>query len=140
MTQTTSPTPPTSTSTGSSLLGSLGWGKKKAPASEIKHSSSAVALPALNRAKEEAAAAEAGRVAHSVPGSRIASRRGSVESLQEKLGGVGAGTSEGGGEQLMGEDGSFPAPLWKDDPVASLCVSGAFFGAGLFALIFSLLP
>ncbi|ORY89442.1 mitochondrial outer membrane protein IML2 [Leucosporidium creatinivorum] len=135
---------------GSSLLSSVGgggggssffgWGKKKVSTTELKHSSSTAALPALSKV----AALDAEKRSASAPGSKVPSREGSVFELGagvDRLSMNGEAEKVGTGEKMqMGEDGSFPAPLWKDDPIASLCVSGAFFGAGLFTLIFSLLP
>lgn len=128
--QTTAPPPSSSSSSG----GFFGWGSKKKPAlADLKHSASSTALPA-----PQVPIVEDSRVSSSEPGSRSHSRDPSVDRLR---GGVDALSLSGEKEKVqMGEDGSYPAPLWKDDPVASLLVSGAFFGAGLFTLIFSLLP
>ncbi|KAI5480790.1 mitochondrial outer membrane protein IML2 [Pseudohyphozyma bogoriensis] len=42
---------------------------------------------------------------------------------------------------LLSEDGTpLPAPAWQGDPLATMVISGASFGYGLFGLIFSILP
>lgn len=131
---TTQLTAPSSSSHSSSGGGGLfGWGRKKPALAELKHSASSSGLPALRTV-----AVADSRVVSSEPGSRSGSREGSFEGVRTGMEGLAvSGQQE---KVQMGEDGSYPAPAWKGDPIASMCISGAFFGAGLFTLIFSLLP
>lgn len=132
--QSTSPTP-SHHSAGGGGGGLFGWSKKKPALAELKHSASSGALPALR-----APGVEDSRVVASEPGSRSHSRAGSIDGVSRAVDQLSL-SGEGEKEKVqMGEDGSYPAPLWKGDPITSMCISGAFFGAGLFTLIFSLLP
>lgn len=107
----------------------LGWGssKKRSDLSNLRPSSSTTALPSIEKLNLSVP-----EPSGSVPSSRPASRSSSVEPEP----GTRAKTST-----LISEDGKpVPTPLWEGDGLSTLVISGASFGTGLFALIFSILP
>ncbi|GAA6001330.1 hypothetical protein JCM10207_006611 [Rhodosporidiobolus poonsookiae] len=103
------------------------WGKKKgaALASNLRHASSSSAL-----ASSAAPSTSAVSVSASAPGSELPSADASVDDLAKGL----------SSRLSLGDEGSYPAPAWKDDPLVTLIISGAALGSGMFGLIFSLLP
>ncbi|KAK4053906.1 Mitochondrial outer membrane protein iml2 [Microbotryomycetes sp. JL221] len=111
----------TNDESSSSATSLFGWGRKKssAAAAELKPSSSATALPSLNRLQLDDK-----RMSSSEPVSVNGSPLGSEANLVLDA----------------KADAGHPAPLWADDPLTTLTISGCAFGFGLFGLILSLLP
>ncbi|GAA5901756.1 hypothetical protein JCM5296_005398 [Sporobolomyces johnsonii] len=116
-----SPVPDSASSTSSSFFP---WRKRVAsPAPALKH---AVSSPALSNLAHKHADAPSS----SAPGSRVPSREDSAEDLVKAFEGKGT----------LAETGEYPTPLWEQDALNTLIVSGAALGSGMFGLIFSMLP
>ncbi|GAA5984842.1 hypothetical protein JCM11641_005434 [Rhodosporidiobolus odoratus] len=103
------------------------WGRKKSAAltPQLRHatSSSALASPStLDGTGFNGASA-------SEPPTTASSAQASVEELGRATGKV-----------SLGDEGSYPAPLWKDEPLTTMISSCAALGSGMFGLVFSMMP
>lgn len=100
--------------------GFFSWGRKKGSAvAELRHSASSATLSSAS------GAGSGGSGAAQVSASEPATTNASVEDL--KVGGL---SISNGGSTL-------PTPLWVDDPLVTMIISGAALGSGMFGLIFS---
>ncbi|KAM0791385.1 hypothetical protein ACM66B_005850 [Microbotryomycetes sp. NB124-2] len=108
--------------TAQTSSGSLfGWGRKKS-AVTLRPSASSTALPNLKSLQLDDRPHSA-----SEPVSTNATPNDSSTNLTASL-------------PPASNDLGHPAPLWADDPLTTLVISGCAFGFGLFGLILSLLP
>ncbi|GAA5875921.1 hypothetical protein JCM3774_005817 [Rhodotorula dairenensis] len=121
--------------------GLFGWGRKKNPAlHRVRHSASSSDLPS---ASSSSAPADKGAVPSDVPAStpvtEVSSPSGSTTDLTAGVARVQIGRTTTGSFMEADED-DFPTPLWANDPLTTLIISGAALGSGLFGLIFSMMP
>lgn len=116
-----------------------GWGRKKNPAlNRVRNASSSSELPSTGADADGDADAPGGGggVAQSAPGSRGPSRHNSATDLTAGVQRMQVGRVNTTAF-METDDDDFPAPLWADDPLTTLIVSGAALGSGMFGLIFS---
>ncbi|GAA5935455.1 hypothetical protein JCM3775_006276 [Rhodotorula graminis] len=106
------------------------WGRKRAPAvaASLRHSSSSSAIPTLHAPTPTRSGSA------SVPGSHVASENASVTDLVEGVDKTALVATAGDGAE------EHPAPLWAGDRLTTTVISGAALGAGMFGLIFSMMP
>ncbi|GAA5886014.1 hypothetical protein JCM6882_004233 [Rhodosporidiobolus microsporus] len=104
------------------------WGRKKGVSATqtLRHAASSSALSTSSAST----ISNAQHPSASEPGTTLPSAEASVENLAKDM----------AGKASLGEEGSYPAPLWKDDPLVTMIISGAALGSGMFGLIFSMMP
>ncbi|KAJ8294195.1 Inclusion body clearance protein IML2 [Rhodotorula toruloides] len=130
--QTTKPQPAVESSGG--FFSS--WGRKKpsaVAAPHLRHVNSSSAIPSLRSAS---ASNGEPAIAASAPVSELPSRSGSSTDLSTSFANK-VTLADGAGDA---EVDSYPSPLWANDPLTKLVISGAALGSGMFGLIFSMLP
>ncbi|KAK4054454.1 Mitochondrial outer membrane protein iml2 [Microbotryomycetes sp. JL201] len=97
----------------------FGWGRKKSTAAVLRPSASSAALPSLRNLQLNDKPQSASEPV-STNGTPNDSSTDLVAPQKNELG--------------------HPAPLWANDPLTTIVISGCAFGFGLFGLILSLLP
>lgn len=114
--------------------GLFGWGRKKNPAlHRVRHSSSSSDLPSASSPDRTAAPSD---VPASTPVTEVSSPSGSTTDLTAGIARVQVARTTTAAFMEADED-DFPTPLWANDPLTTLIISGAALGSGLFGLIFS---
>lgn len=120
--------------------GLFGWGRsKKNPVlNRVRHSSSSSDLPSLSSSSSPAGIGGAGdsTVPASEPVSNAPSPHDSTTDLAAGVDRLQVGRTTTAVFMEADED-DFPTPLWANDPLTTLIISGAALGSGLFGLIFS---
>ncbi|GAA5820130.1 hypothetical protein JCM11251_005496 [Rhodosporidiobolus azoricus] len=104
------------------------WGRKKgvSAAQPLRHAASSSALSSST----SYSLAGTGQHPSSEPGTTLPSAQGSVENLARDF----------AGKANLGDQATYPAPLWKDDPLVTMIISAAALGSGMFGLILSMMP
>ncbi|GAA5850339.1 hypothetical protein JCM8547_001838 [Rhodosporidiobolus lusitaniae] len=103
------------------------WGRKKGSAvANLRHASSSSALASISSTSSVSAIPPSA----SEPPTTVPSASPSVTDLAQQV----------DGKLSLGDEGTFPEPLWKDDPLTTMIISSASLGSGLFGLIFSMMP
>lgn len=122
----------------SGASGLFGWGRKKNPVlNRVRHSSSSSDLPSLSSSSSPAGiAADGSTVPASEPVSNAPSPNDSTTDLAAGVERMQVGRTTTAVFMEADED-DFPTPLWANDPLTTLIISGAALGSGLFGLIFS---
>ena len=119
--------------------GLFGWGRsKKNPVlNRVRHSSSSSDLPSLSSSSSPAGiGADGNSVPASEPVSNAPSPNDSTTDLAAGVDRLQVGRTTTAVFMEADED-DFPTPLWANDPLTTLIISGAALGSGLFGLIFS---
>ncbi|KAG0658987.1 hypothetical protein C6P46_005372 [Rhodotorula mucilaginosa] len=122
--------------------GLFGWGRsKKNPVlNRVRHSSSSSDLPSLSSSSSPAGiGADGNSVPASEPVSNAPSPNDSTTDLAAGVDRLQVGRTTTAVFMEADED-DFPTPLWANDPLTTLIISGAALGSGLFGLIFSMMP
>ncbi|BGP24888.1 mitochondrial outer membrane protein IML2 [Rhodotorula toruloides] len=111
------------------------WGRKKpsaVAAPHLRHFSSSSAIPTVSSSSSNGEAA----IPASAPVSELPSRSASSTDLSTYFTNKVTLADSAGDAEVD----SYPTPLWADDPLTKLVISGAALGSGMFGLIFSMLP
>ncbi|BGP55618.1 hypothetical protein JCM8202_004879 [Rhodotorula sphaerocarpa] len=117
-----------------------GWGRKKNPTlNRVRAASSASDLPSAPSSSQATDESGSNSEPNSSPGTRTVSRSGSATDLLEGMSKTRISRADTTDFMTTDED-SFPPPLWANDPLTTLVISGAALGSGMFGLIFSTLP
>ena len=117
--------------------GLFGWGRsKKNPVlNRVRHSSSSSDLPSSS-SSPAGIGADGSSVPASEPVSNAPSPNDSTTDLAAGVERLQVGRTTTAVFMEADED-DFPTPLWANDPLTTLIISGAALGSGLFGLIFS---
>lgn len=114
-----------------------GWGRKKNPTlNRVRAASSASDLPSAPSSSQATDESGSNSEPNSSPGTGTVSRSGSATDLLEGMSKTRISRADTTDFMTTDED-SFPPPLWANDPLTTLVISGAALGSGMFGLIFS---